>query len=153
MIASGEKAFKFSGIDQDGNTIALNDFKGKRLVLYFYPQDLTETCTLQACNIRDNFPRLKKNKIAIIGISPDTKTTHKKFEKKYQLPFPLIADTDHTIINAFGVWGEKKLFGRDYLGLIRTTFLIDEKGIVRKVITKPKSRQHVEEILESWKKI
>jgi peroxiredoxin Q/BCP len=150
MLKEGDKAPAFKGIDQDGKKVSLKDFKGKKLVLYFYPQDMTETCTIQACNIRDNFGLLKKKGIAIIGISPDPAASHKKFETKYQLPFPLIADTDHSIIDVFGVWGEKQLFGRDYMGLLRTTFLIDEKGMIRKVINKPKSKQHAQEILEAW---
>jgi peroxiredoxin Q/BCP len=150
MLKEGDKAPAFKGIDQDGKKVSLKDFKGKKLVLYFYPQDMTETCTIQACNIRDNFGLLKKKGIAIIGISPDPVASHKKFETKYQLPFPLIADTDHSIIDVFGVWGEKQLFGRDYMGLLRTTFLIDEKGMIRKVINKPKSKQHAQEILEAW---
>lgn len=151
MLKEGDKTPAFKGVDQNGKVLSLKDFKGKKLVLYFYPQDMTETCTIQACNIRDNFGLLKKNGITIIGISPDPVALHKKFESKFQLPFPLIADTDHSIIDAFGVWGEKQLFGRKYMGLLRTTFLIDEKGIIRKVINKPKSKQHVEEILEAWK--
>mgnify|MGYP003297473138 CR=1 FL=1 len=153
MLAEGDKTPAFKGVDQNGKTISFKDLKGKRLALYFYPQDMTETCTIQACNIRDNFNELKKNGITIIGISPDPVTSHKKFESKYTLPFPLIADTEHAIINAFGVWGEKQLFGRKYMGLLRTTFLINEKGIIRKVITKPKSKQHATEILDAWKSI
>ena len=148
-LKEGDKAPAFKGIDQDGNVIAFKDLKDRKLVLYFYPQDMTETCTIQACNLRDNFGILKKKGITIIGISPDPVASHKKFETKYKLPFPLIADIDHSIINAFGVWGEKKLFGREYMGLLRTTFLID-KGIIRKVIEKPKSKQHAEEILAAW---
>ena len=152
MLKEGDKAPAFKGTDQDGNVIAFKDLKEKKLVLYFYPQDMTETCTIQACNLRDNFALLKKKGITIIGISPDPVASHKKFETKYKLPFPLIADTDHSIIDAFGVWGEKKLFGREYMGLLRTTFLID-KGIIRKVIVKPKSKQHAAEILEAWSSI
>ncbi len=136
---------------QNGEKVSSKSFKGKKIALYFYPQDMTETCTIQACNIRDNYSLIKKNGMIIIGISPDPMASHKKFELKYTLPFPLIADTGHIIINAFGVWGEKQLFGRKYLGLIRTTFLIDEKGIIKKVISKPKSKQHAEEIMEAWK--
>lgn len=151
MLEEGNKAFNFKGTDQNGKAISLKDFKGKKLVVYFYPQDMTETCTIQACNIRDNFAPLKKAGFSIIGISPDQVESHKKFESKFQLPFPLIADTDKAIIKAFGVWGEKKLFGRNYMGVLRTTFLIDEKGIIRKVINKPKSKEHANEILEAWK--
>lgn len=149
MLKEGDKVPAFKGTDQDGHVIAYKDLKDKKLVLYFYPQDMTETCTIQACNLRDNFALLKKKGITIIGISPDPVASHKKFETKYKLPFPLIADTDHSIIDAFGVWGEKQMFGRKYMGLLRTTFLI-EKGIIRKVIVKPKSKQHAEEIVEAW---
>ncbi|HSN60107.1 MAG TPA: thioredoxin-dependent thiol peroxidase, partial [Ferruginibacter sp.] len=117
----------FKGKDQNGVTISSAEFKGKKLVLYFYPQDNTPTCTVQACNIRDNFALLKKKGIHIIGISPDDIKKHKKFEEKFELPFTIIADTEHGIIDKFGVWGEKQLYGKKYLGLHRTTFLIDEK--------------------------
>lgn len=153
MKQENDKAPSFKGTDQNNNKISSKDYKGKKLALYFYPQDMTETCTVQACNIRDNFAMLEKNGITIIGISPDPVASHKKFETKYDLPFALIADPDHTIIDAFGVWGEKQLFGRKYMGLLRTTFLIDEKGIIRKVITKPKSTIHVQEILEAWRSV
>lgn len=150
MLKEGSLAPTFMGKDQDGNIISSKDFKGKKLVLYFYPQDMTETCTVQACNIRDNYDLLEKNQIKIIGISPDSVASHKKFELKYTLPFPLIADVDHTIIEKFGVWGDKILFGRKYKGLIRTTFLINEKGIISTVITKPKSKSHAAEIVEAF---
>ena len=140
----------FKGTDQDGHIISSKDFKAKKMAIYFYPQDMTETCSVQACNIRDNYSLLKKHNIAIIGISPDSMASHKKFESKYTLPFPLIADTEHTIINMFGVWGDKQLFGRKYKGLLRTTFLINEKGIINKVITKPKSKSHADEIIEAF---
>jgi peroxiredoxin Q/BCP len=150
ILEEGQKAPAFKGKDQNGATVSSAEFKGKKLVLYFYPQDNTPTCTVQACNIRDNFTILKKKGINIIGISPDDVNKHKKFEEKYDLPFTIIADTEHSIIDKFGVWGEKQLYGKKYLGLHRTTFLINEKGIIKKVIVKPKSKQHAEEILEAW---
>ena len=150
ILEEGKKAPAFKGKNQNGATVSSTDFKGKKLVLYFYPQDNTPTCTVQACNIRDNFALLKKKGINIIGISPDDVNKHKKFEEKYDLPFTIIADTEHSIIDKFGVWGEKQLYGKKYLGLHRTTFLINEKGIIKKVIVKPKSKQHAEEILEAW---
>lgn len=150
-LAEGTKAPAFSGKDQDGNTIRLSDFKGKKIALYFYPQDMTPTCTVQACNLRDNFSLLQQHGIQVIGVSPDDSSSHKKFEEKNQLPFPLIADTKHTIIEKFGVWGEKQLYGRKYMGLHRTTFLINEKGMIQKVFLKPKSKQHAEEILAAFK--
>jgi thioredoxin-dependent peroxiredoxin len=150
IIEKGTKAPEFKGVDQDGNKIALSDFKGKKLALYFYPQDATPTCTVQACNLRDNFASLQKEGITIIGVSPDDAASHKKFEAKQQLPFRLIADTAHSIIDAYGVWGEKQLYGRKYMGLHRTTFLIDEKGKIKHIITKPKSKDHAAEIIAAF---
>lgn len=149
-LTEGNKAPAFKGKDQNGNTVSLADYKGKKVVLYFYPQDDTPTCTVQACNLRDNFAALTANGFTVIGISPDEEKKHKKFENKYQLPFTLIADPKHTIIEKYGVWGEKQLYGRKYMGLHRTTFLIDEKGIVKKIFLKPRSKQHTEEILKAW---
>lgn len=150
-LADGDKAPQFTGVDQDGKKIALNDFKGQKVVLYFYPQDDTPTCTIQACNLRDNYALLKKQGIQVIGISPDDVAKHKKFEQKFSLPFPLIADPKHTIINKYGVWGEKQMFGNKYMGLHRTTFVINEKGIIKKIFLKPKSAKHAEEIIKSLK--
>ena len=152
-LKEGEKAPAFSGKDQNGNKISLADYKGKKLVLYFYPQDNTPTCTEEACNLRDNFSLLKKEGFTILGVSPDDEKSHKKFETKFSLPFTLIADTDHKIIDKYGVWGEKQMFGNKYMGLLRTTFLIDEKGIIRKIFLKPKSKQHSEEIVKAWKEL
>ncbi len=152
-LTEGTKAPAFKGKDQDGNTISLADYKGKKLVLYFYPEDDTPTCTVQACNLRDNFAALTANGFTVIGISPDEEKKHKKFEAKYKLPFTLIADPKHTIIDKYGVWGEKQLYGRKYMGLHRTTFLIDEKGIIKKIFLKPRSKQHTEEILKAWQLI
>jgi peroxiredoxin Q/BCP len=149
-LEAGVKAPAFSGKDQNGNTVKLSDYKGKKVALYFYPQDMTPTCTVQACNLRDNYSLLQANDIQVIGISPDEINSHKKFEERHQLPFPLIADPKHTIIEKFGVWGEKQLYGRKYMGLHRTTFLINEKGLIEKVFLKPKSKQHAEEILAFW---
>ena len=149
-LKEGSKAPAFKGKDQDGKTVSLADYKGKKLVLYFYPQDDTPTCTVQACNLRDNYGILKNNGFEVLGISPDEEKKHKKFEDKYDLPFTLLADPNHAIIDKYGVWGEKQLYGRTYMGLHRTTFLIDEKGIIRKIFLKPKSKQQSEEILEAW---
>jgi peroxiredoxin Q/BCP len=151
-LTEGQKAPAFTGPDQNGNMVSLSGLKGKKIVVYFYPEDDTPTCTVQACNLRDNFRLLKKNGFMIIGISPDEVKKHKKFEEKFDLPFILIADPDHTIIDKYGVWGEKQLYGRKYMGLHRTTFLIDEKGIIKKIFLKPKSKKHTEEILEAWSK-
>ena len=152
-LLEGEKAPVFSGPDQNGNTISNIFFKGKKTALYFYPHDNTPTCTTQACNLRDNFATLKKDGVQVIGISTDDEKSHTKFIKKYKLPFPLIADKDHAIAKSFGVWAPKKFMGREFLGMNRTTFLIDEKGIIKKIIHKPKSRVHAQEIREAWKEI
>lgn len=152
-LKAGDKAPAFKGKDQNDNTVALGDFKGKKLALYFYPEDDTPTCTIQACNLRDNFSLLQKSGITVVGVSPDDSAKHKKFEAKFGLPFILVADPKHAIIDKYGVWGEKQLYGRKYMGLHRTTFLIDEKGIVRKVFLKPRNKQHAEEIVKCFKEI
>ncbi len=144
------KAPAFKGKDQNGNTISLADFKGKNIVLYFYPQDDTPTCTTQACNFRDNFDSLTEQDFVVIGVSPDEVAKHKKFETKHQLPFILIADPELSIIEKYGAWGEKSMYGKKYMGLLRTTFLIDTKGIIKHIITKPKAKTHTEEILSLW---
>ncbi|MEO6251673.1 MAG: thioredoxin-dependent thiol peroxidase [Ferruginibacter sp.] len=153
QLTEGDKAPSFKGKDQNGKPISLADHKGKKIVLFFYPEDDTPTCTIQACNLRDNFSLLKKNGFVVLGVSPDEEKKHKKFEAKYGLPFTLIADVDHKIIDQYGVWGEKQLYGRTYMGLHRTTFLIDEKGVIRKIFVKPKNKQHAEEILQAWQLI
>ncbi|HZH99751.1 MAG TPA: thioredoxin-dependent thiol peroxidase [Flavisolibacter sp.] len=147
-LEPGQSAPAFSGKDQNGNTIALKDLKGKKVVLYFYPQDDTPACTTQACNLRDNHQVLQKEGFVIIGISPDDITSHKKFEEKYSLPFLLLADPEHKIIEKYGVWGEKNLYGRKYMGLHRTTFVIDENGRIMKILKKPRTKLHAEEILK-----
>jgi len=151
QVSEGMKAPAFKGKDQNGNDVSLADFKGKKVVLYFYPEDDTPTCTVEACNLRDNHALLRKEGFEVLGVSPDDSKSHKKFEQKFSLPFTLIADPDHKIIDSYGVWGEKQLYGRKYMGLHRTTFLIDEKGIVRKVFLKPRSKQHAEDIVKFWK--
>lgn len=152
-ITEGQKAPAFKSKDQDGNPVSLSDHLGKKVVLYFYPEDDTPTCTVQACNLRDNYAVLKKNGFVVLGVSPDEEKKHKKFEAKYNLPFTLVADPEHRIIDKYGVWGEKQLYGRNYMGLHRTTFLIDEKGIVKKIFLKPKNKQHAEEIIKAWQLI
>lgn len=150
-LKEGDKAPAFTAVDQNGNKVALADYKGKKVVLYFYPEDDTPTCTIQACNLRDNHALLKKNGFVVLGVSPDAPAKHKKFEAKYDLPFTLVADPSRSIIDKYGVWGMKKLYGREYMGLHRTTFLVDEKGIIRKIFLRPKNKQHAEEIIEAWK--
>src|SRR5450432_484816 len=153
VLIAGDKAPLFSGINQDEKKISLADFKGKNLVLFFYPEDDTPTCTIQACNLRDNYPLLKKEGFEVLGVSPDKPQKHKKFEAKYLLPFTLIADPSHAIIDKYGLWGMKKLYGREYMGLHRTTFLIDEKGIIKKIFQRPKNKQHAQEIIKAWKEL
>ena len=148
-LTEGEKAPDFKAQDQNGNLVSLKDFKGKKVVLYFYPEDDTPTCTVEACNLRDNYKTLEKKGLVILGVSPDDEKKHKKFEQKYHLPFTLLADPEKKIVDKYGVWGEKNLYGRKYMGLHRTTFLIDEKGIIQKVFRKPKSKIHSAEILKA----
>ncbi|MEJ0103066.1 MAG: thioredoxin-dependent thiol peroxidase [Bacteroidota bacterium] len=150
-LKEGDKAPAFSGIDQDGNKVSLADYKGKKLVLYFYPEDDTPTCTIQACNLRDNYGLLKTNGFEVIGVSPNDEKSHKKFEKKFSLLFKLIADTSHKILDKYGVWGEKQMFGNHYMGVHRTTFLINEKGVIEKIFLRPKNKAHAEEIIKAWK--
>ncbi len=152
-LQEGDKAPAFSGKDQDGKKVSLSEFKGKKLVLYFYPEDDTPTCTIQACNLRDNYSLLKKEGFEVIGVSPDDAKKHKKFEAKYNLPFALIADSTHTILEKYGVWDQKKMFGHEYMGVLRTTFVINEKGIIRKIFLRPKNKAHAEEIVEAWKEL
>jgi len=149
QLAEGSKAPDFKAKDQNGQRISLSDFKGRKVVLYFYPEDDTPTCTTEACNLRDNYSLLQKRGLVILGVSPDDEKKHKKFEEKYQLPFTLLADPDKKIIEKYGVWGEKNMYGRKYMGLLRTTFLIDEKGTIQKIFRKPRSKVHSEEILKA----
>jgi peroxiredoxin Q/BCP len=146
-LKEGDKAPIFTGVDQDGNKISLKDYRGKKLVIYFYPEDDTPTCTIQACNLRDNYSLLKSKGFEIIGISPDDPAKHKKFSEKYNLPFTLLADTNHTILDKYGVWDKKQMFGNHYMGVLRTTFVVDEKGVIRKIFLRPKNKQHAEEIV------
>ena len=144
----GDKAPAFKALNQDGETIQLKDFKEKKVALYFYPKDDTPGCTAQACNLRDNIDELFENDITVIGISIDAVKKHKKFEEKYDLPFNLIADEDKKIVNDYGVWGEKKLYGRAYMGTNRVTFLINEKGIIVNIIEKVDTKNHTQQILD-----
>jgi peroxiredoxin Q/BCP len=152
-LTEGDKAPAFKSKDQNGNPVSLSDFKGKKVALYFYPEDDTPTCTIEACNLRDNYSLLKQNGIMILGVSPDDEKKHKKFEKKFDLPFTLLADEGKKIIDKYGVWGEKNLYGRKYMGLHRTTFLIDERGVIKKIFKKPRSKMHSEEILKAWQEL
>lgn len=149
-IEEGTKAPAFTAIDQDGQRIKLTDYKGKKIALYFYPKDNTSTCTVQACNLRDGFKALLKKGIEVIGVSPDDEKSHLAFIAKHKLPFRIIADAEKKLVEQFGVWGEKSLYGKKYMGVFRTTFLIDEKGIVVKVIAKPKVKEHADEIASGF---
>ena len=144
----GEKAPDFTAKDQNGNTVSLSDFKGKNVILYFYPQDNTPTCTNEACNFRDNYQSLLSKGFSVIGVSPDTEKSHKKFETKFNLPFPLIADPDRKIVEQYGLWAEKMMFGRKYMGVLRTTFIIDPKGKILKVIDKVESKNASQQVLD-----
>lgn len=146
-LKEGDKAPTFTAPDQNGKKVSLADFKGKKLVLYFYPEDDTPTCTIQACNLRDNYALLKQHGFEVVGVSPDEAGKHKKFEAKFRLPFTLLTDTEHKILEKYGVWGEKQMFGHKYMGVHRTTFVIDEKGIIRKIFLRPKNKAHAEEIV------
>jgi len=143
----GDKAPAINAKDQNGNEISLAQFKGKKVVLYFYPKDSTPGCTKEACNFRDNYKALRKKGYEVVGVSADSEKSHIKFIEKYELPFPLIADTDHKVVNDYGVWGLKKFMGREYMGINRTTFLIDEKGKIEKLIEKVDTENSTEQIL------
>jgi peroxiredoxin Q/BCP len=147
-LKTGDKAPAFKGVDQDGKKISSAEYKGKKIILYFYPQDDTTSCTAQACNLRDNFSELKKMGFEIIGVSEDAVEKHKKFETKYHLPFRLIADEKHEVINAYDVWGKKQFMGKIYDGLVRTTFIINEKGIIDAIILRPNTKIHTQQIQE-----
>lgn len=149
MIEIGDKVPDYLGTDENGNEIRVQDFAGKKLVLYFYPKDSTPGCTQEACNLRDNYEKMLTKGYAVVGVSVQDAKSHKKFIEKHQLPFPLIADTEMELNKAFGVWGEKSMFGKKYMGTLRTTFVINEEGIVEQVI-KPKEikvKNHAEQIL------
>jgi peroxiredoxin Q/BCP len=150
ILQEGEKAPEFTGKNQDGKEISLSDYKGRKLILYFYSEAGSPTCTIQSCNLRDNYTLLKKKGFEVLGVSPDDESSQKKFEIKYKLPFPLIADNENKITSAYGVHDMKKLFGREYMGILRTTFVIDEKGIIRKIFHKPKNKAHAQEILKAF---
>lgn len=149
-LHQGTAAPDFSVKDQDGNTISLKDFKGQKVVLYFYPKDDTPGCTAQACNLRDNIAGLKKAGINVLGISTDSEQSHKKFEAKFSLPFPLLADVDKKIVGDYGVWGEKKMFGKAYMGTNRVTYLINENGMIDHVIEQVDTKDHTAQILALW---
>ncbi len=143
----GDKAPAFTGKDQDGNTVKLSDFKGYNLILYFYPKDDTPGCTAESCDLRDNYEMWLSRGYKVLGVSPDDQESHKKFIKKYDLPFPLLADPDKEIIKAYGAWGTKKMYRKEYEGLLRTTFVIDVNGVIQSIFQKVKTKEHTAQIL------
>ena len=148
LLQKSDKAPNFSAQDQDGNVHTLADYKGKKLVVFFYPKADTPGCTAEACDLRDNFHRFTAGNYALLGVSADSAKAQSKFKIKFELPFPLLADEDKTVIEAFGVWGPKKFMGREYDGINRTTFIIDENGIIAEVITDVKTKAHTAQILK-----
>jgi peroxiredoxin Q/BCP len=146
-LKAGDNAPQFNGLDQDGNPVSLNDYSGKKLVLFFYPKDDTPGCTAESCNLRDNYSTLQNAGFEVLGVSTDPVKSHRKFVDKYSLPFRLLADTEKQVVEAFGVWGLKKFMGKEYMGISRTTFVIDEKGVIIKVIDKVETKSHSAQIL------
>ena len=146
-LEKGTKAPDFEGVDENGKTIKLTDYKGKKLILFFYPRDNTPTCTIEVCNLRDNYSMLQEKGYELLGVSADTEKKHQNFIKKHSLPFPLLADTEKVVINDYGVFGQKKMFGKIKEGIFRTTYVIDEEGIIEQVFTKVKSKDHAAQIL------
>ncbi|WP_434036139.1 thioredoxin-dependent thiol peroxidase [Formosa sp. 4Alg 33] len=144
----GDKAPDFSAKDQDGNIISLNDYKSKKLVIFFYPKASTPGCTAEACNLRDNYERFKALNYEVLGVSADSEKRQSNFKNKHEFQYPLLADEDKTVINAFGIWGPKKFMGREYDGIHRTTFVINEEGIIEDIISKVKTKAHAEQILD-----
>lgn len=148
-MEAGDRIPEILGVDQNGNTVKASDFKGRKLVLYFYPKDLTSGCTAEACSFRDHYAELQEKGYAVVGVSINDEKMHQRFIEKYELPFTLIADTDKKLVEAFGVWGEKKMYGRTYMGTFRTTFLVNEEGVVEKVFRPKeiKTKIHAEQVL------
>ena len=148
QLKEGDRAPAFEGRNQDGKTIRLSDLKGKKVVLYFYPKDDTPGCTAEACNLRDNYTELAEKGFEVIGISPDNEKSHIKFRGKYQIPYNLISDTEKKILKEYGAWGKKNLYGRIFDGVLRTTYIINEEGVIEKVFTKVNTKDHARQILE-----
>ena len=146
-LKAGEKVPEFTSRDQDGNQINLSNYKGKKLVVFFYPKANTPGCTAEACNLRDHYGELQAAGYQLLGVSADSQQKQTNFRNKFEFPFPLLADEDHSVINTFGVWGPKKFMGREYDGIHRMTFLIDEEGVVERVIDKVKTKDHAAQIL------
>ncbi|MEL6122766.1 MAG: thioredoxin-dependent thiol peroxidase [Bacteroidota bacterium] len=149
-LTVGDKAPSFTSLDQNGETISLEQFRGKKLILFFYPKDDSPGCTKEACSLRDGYKKLRKMGFEILGVSPDKPAKHKKFIDKYEFQFSLAADTEKEIINAYGLWGPKKFMGREVIGVHRTTFIIDEEGLIQHIITKVKTKDHADQIVEAF---
>ena len=147
-LKTGDSAPSINSVDENGDVITLEQFKGKKVVLYFYPKDMTPGCTVQSCNLRDNYQSLLENGYVVLGCSADSPARHIKFIEKHDLPFPLLSDESKSVINAYGVWGPKKFMGREYDGIHRTTFVIDENGIIEDIIEKVDTKEHITQILK-----
>jgi peroxiredoxin Q/BCP len=152
LLEAGVPAPSFTAKDQDGKTVSLEEYRGKKVILYFYPKDDTPGCTAEACAFRDNLPKFSLSGVGVLGVSVDDEGKHRKFADKFQLPFRLVADTEKSIVEAYGVWGLKKFMGREYMGTNRVTYLIDEQGVIEKVWPKVKPAQHAEEVLDYLQK-
>lgn len=148
-LKAGDKAPSFKGINQDGKEIKLSDYSGKKLILYFYPKDNTPGCTAESCNLNENYNSWLEKGFEVVGVSPDSVESHQKFRDKFDLRFDLIADTEKEILQAYGAWGEKSMYGKKYMGVLRTTFIIDEKGVIEEIFEKVKTKEHTEQILKT----
>ncbi len=148
-LREGQQAPEFSLLNQDGETVSLAGLRGRKVVLYFYPKDDTPGCTAEACGIRDQFPRFEARDAVVLGVSPDSVKSHKKFQEKYSLPFTLLADTEHEAAETYGVWGEKKMYGKTYMGVNRTTFVIDEEGKIERIFEKVTPAEHADELVQA----
>ena len=148
VLQIGDPAPAFATTDQNGNAVELADFQGKKVVLYFYPKDDTPGCTAQACSLRDSYDAMLARGYVVLGVSVDDEKSHKKFANKYNLPFPLLADTNHALVEAYGVWVEKSMYGKTYMGTARTTFVIDERGVIQEIISKIDTKNHAEQVLK-----
>jgi len=151
-LSEGDKAPDFGVVNQNNQLMTLESFKGKKVILYFYPKDSTPGCTAESCNLRDSYSELTSLGFEVIGVSADSVESHQKFISKNELPFDLLSDTERKVIDAYGVWGPKKFMGKEYDGIHRTTFVIDEKGIIERVFSKVKTKEHTQQILETYKK-
>lgn len=151
MLEVGKKAPDFTLLDQDGKKVSLKDFKGKKIILYFYPKDNTSGCTKEACSFRDDFPKFKKTDVVILGVSPDSVSSHKKFAEKFNLPFTLLSDEEKKVLELYNVWKEKSMYGKKYMGVERTTYIIDETGKIKKIFNKVKVDGHNLEVMQALK--